>query len=248
MPKLGFSMEQGTVVQWIKNVGERVDRGQVVVLVHSEKVEYEVEALGSGKLVRILAESGAECPPGNLLGVIAEDGDDIEVFVQEYQPEPVEGQAEQPPLITENAEPLPLSNLETTEVRASPRARKLAAEKNLDIASVAAEVPGKRVTEDDVVHFLERHGTARSDGPRVMARIPLKGLRGEIARRMLTSCQSSAMVALSMPVDFYAAEELHRRFSAVTYQDIVMRAVALELRAKPRLNSEIGRASCRERV
>jgi pyruvate dehydrogenase E2 component (dihydrolipoamide acetyltransferase) len=236
MPKLGFSMEQGTVVQWLKSPGDRVERGEAVVLVHSEKVEYEVEAQGSGTLLRILAEPGTECPPGYLLGIIAEDGEAIEAFLRNYHGEAALQEDARVQVASTTA---PLARTEVAEVRASPRARKLAAEKNVELAALAAEVPGHRISENDVLRFLERHAVGPPSDSCVLKRIPLVGLRGEIASRMLGSWQSAAMVALSMPVDFSAAERLRQDAPAASYQDIVMRATALELRADPRLNSAI---------
>jgi len=243
MPKLGFSMEQGTVVQWLKSAGDRVERGEAVVLIHSEKVEYEVEAQSSGKLLRILAEPGTEGPPGYLLGIIAEDGEDIEDFLRNYQPEAAlqeEARAQAgAQAAAEASTTAHAARTEVAEARASPRARKLAAEKNVDLAALAAELPGNRISEDDVLRFLERHAIGLPTASRILKRIPLVGLRGEIASRMLGSWQSAAMVALSMPVDFSAPERLRQTAPAASYQDIVMRATALELRADPRLNSAI---------
>ena len=84
MPKLGFSMERGTVVEWLKHEGDPITVGEPVVLIESEKVQCEVEALGAGTLRRILVAPGAECPPGQLLGVIAHQQEDIDAFLQEY--------------------------------------------------------------------------------------------------------------------------------------------------------------------
>jgi pyruvate dehydrogenase E2 component (dihydrolipoyllysine-residue acetyltransferase) len=238
MPKLGFSMEQGTVVQWLKGAGDRVERGEPVVLIHSEKVEYEVEAQGSGKLLRILAEPSAECPPGHLLGIIAEDGEDIEAFLRNYQAEAA-WEEDGAPAIAGGLTTAAPDRSQVGEVRASPRARKLAAEKNVDLATLAAESSGKRIGEDDVLRFLERQAIGSSGASRVLKRIPLAGMRGEIASRMLASWQSSAAVGLSMRVDFFKAERLRQSEQRISYQDIVMRATALELRADPRLNSAI---------
>lgn len=238
MPKLGFSMEQGTVVQWMKNAGERVERGDIVVLVHSEKVEFEVEAQGSGKLLRILADSGTDCPPGHLLGIIADDGDDVDTFLKGYRPEEtleIDSEEQQPRLRHTGGEQV---RAEVAEVRASPRARKLAAEHQIDLTSVAAAAPGKRITEADVLAFVdstELHGRA----PLVMQRIPLTGTRGEIAKRMVASSQSAAMVAISMYVNFSAAQQLREVNPGVSPLDLLIRATALELRANPRLNSAI---------
>lgn len=72
MPKLGLTMEVGSVVRWLKNEGDRVEKGEVIVVVETEKVEYEVESPASGILKSIIAKPEIEYPVGELLAVIEE--------------------------------------------------------------------------------------------------------------------------------------------------------------------------------
>ena len=233
-------MERGTVVQWLKSVGEAVKQGEPVVLIDSEKVAYEVEALGSGKLRQILAEAGTECPPGHLLGVIAQEGEDVEAFLQSYAPAVASEETTETSVTgapeTPTSTPAPV---QAPEVKASPRARKLAAERRVDLAQVAGLHPGKRITEEDVIRFLEQQAGSPVAGPRLLKRVPLAGMRREIASRMLSSWQSAPMVAVAMPVDFLKAEHLRQRSPGISHQDVILRAVALELRRNPALNSAL---------
>jgi pyruvate dehydrogenase E2 component (dihydrolipoamide acetyltransferase) len=77
MPQLGLTMEMGTVLQWLKQEGEKVEKGQPVVLIQTDKVEYEVESPATGTLLKAVAAAGAELPIGSLMGVIGEPGEDV---------------------------------------------------------------------------------------------------------------------------------------------------------------------------
>ncbi|MBX6396339.1 MAG: 2-oxo acid dehydrogenase subunit E2, partial [Alicyclobacillaceae bacterium] len=72
MPKLGMAMENGTVVAWLKQVGEPVEKGEVVVQVQSEKIEYDVESPASGVLIDIVVPEGGTVPYGTVIGYIGE--------------------------------------------------------------------------------------------------------------------------------------------------------------------------------
>ena len=77
MPQLGLTMETGTILQWLKAVGDTVKKGQPVVLIQTDKVEYEVESPAAGTLLKVAAQEGAELPVGSLMAVLGDPGEDI---------------------------------------------------------------------------------------------------------------------------------------------------------------------------
>ncbi|MEK6717732.1 MAG: biotin/lipoyl-containing protein [candidate division NC10 bacterium] len=77
MPQLGLTMEKGTILQWLKAEGDTVQKGQPVVLIQTEKVEYEVEAPGAGMLLKVVAKEGMELPVGSLMGILGQSGEDV---------------------------------------------------------------------------------------------------------------------------------------------------------------------------
>ena len=81
MPQLGLTMEKGTILQWLKAEGDKVEKGQPVVLIQTEKVEYEVEAPGAGMLLKVVAKEGAELPVGSLMGILGQPGEDVSGLV-----------------------------------------------------------------------------------------------------------------------------------------------------------------------
>lgn len=77
VPQLGLTMETGTILQWLKAEGDSVEKGKPVVVIQTDKVEYEVEAPVAGTLLTIAAKEGTELPVGSCMGVIGQPGEDI---------------------------------------------------------------------------------------------------------------------------------------------------------------------------
>jgi pyruvate/2-oxoglutarate dehydrogenase complex dihydrolipoamide acyltransferase (E2) component len=74
MPNLGYDMEQGRIQSWLKAVGDRVERGEPIAEIETDKTTVEMEAMGSGTLVEILCEAGSDAPVGAAIAVIETDG------------------------------------------------------------------------------------------------------------------------------------------------------------------------------
>ena len=77
VPQLGLTMETGTILQWVKAEGDTVEKGQPVVVIQTDKVEYEVEAPVAGTLLKIAAKEGTELPVGSLMAIIGAPGEDL---------------------------------------------------------------------------------------------------------------------------------------------------------------------------
>lgn len=156
MPKLGQTMEKGTIVQWLKGEGDPVARGDVLFELESDKAVLEEEARAEGVLRKILIEAGQEVPVLTPVAIIAEPDEDIEdLLTGAKEPQEVsETEAEEAEIQVEEFE------AETVEERerifASPRARKLAREQNVDLARIEGSGPRGRIVEADVEEFLAR--------------------------------------------------------------------------------------------
>src|SRR3990172_2076376 len=81
MPQLGLTMEKGTILQWLRAEGETVQKGQPVVLIQTEKVEYEVEAPATGTLLKVIAKEEMELPVGGLMGILGQPGEDVSALL-----------------------------------------------------------------------------------------------------------------------------------------------------------------------
>jgi pyruvate dehydrogenase E2 component (dihydrolipoyllysine-residue acetyltransferase) len=222
LPRLGQGMESGTIVKWLKSEGEKVEKGEPLYELDTDKVTQEVEADASGVLLKIAIAEG-EVEVGKTIAVIGEQGEEIAASGSD------DGQAESSPAPAreEEREREPEASAQTTEikqpapsgdgrVKASPLARRIARERGVDLGSVAGTGPEGRVVAEDV----ER--TAASAAPRpaapVAAVAPTEGveveqlssMRKTIARR-LTEAWQAPVFQLSLSVDMGRALDLRRR-------------------------------------
>jgi pyruvate dehydrogenase E2 component (dihydrolipoamide acetyltransferase) len=91
MPKLGFDMASGTLVNWVKDIGDAVNKGDILVEVETDKATVEVEAFASGILKGIFAEEGAIVPVGALIGVIASEDEQVDLDALDFACGPTYG-------------------------------------------------------------------------------------------------------------------------------------------------------------
>jgi len=164
MPVLGETMNEGTVVEWLKQEGQPVRRGEVLFTVESDKATLEVEAPADGFLRQILVPAGTTVPVLTVVGLITRTADEpLEESANRQIGEPANQQigksANQQAI---SAPPLPLSPsplpprppAPAARLFASPRARKLAREKGIDLALVSGSGPDGRIVERDVAAYL----------------------------------------------------------------------------------------------
>jgi pyruvate dehydrogenase E2 component (dihydrolipoamide acetyltransferase) len=166
MPKLGFDMREGTLVRWVKNEGEPVNKGEVLAEIETDKATVEVESFFSGTVLRHLVEQGAVVPVGQPIAVIGQPGEKVEVpaaTVEAPAAEPTPSAPADQTAISEIEAAAP-SGEELEEgketvlpggVRASPLARRLAEESGLDLRTVKGSGPRGRITRKDVEAALQ---------------------------------------------------------------------------------------------
>ncbi len=193
MPRLDIDMEKGSVVEWRKREGEPVQAGEVVALVMSEKVTYEVESPASGTLARILVEPEVEVPIGTPIAVVAEPGDepsDVERAVEEAR-RALEGILKPPGAPERPAPVLPTPEMPEAapevrrRVKITPAARRLAEQYGLDITKIRGSGPGGRITKQDVLRAIEEL-RAR---PAAYREVKLTGIRRLTAEKMSRAWQ-----------------------------------------------------------
>ena len=169
MPKLSEAMETGKVIKWLRNEGDRVQSGDIVAEIETDKADVEMEAFGAGVLRKIVVPAGERAPVGSLIGVIAEPGEDIApVLAEAGGPSPA---AKAPPAVSPApAAPVPKSVAPAAapapavssaaaavpaapvaeRLRVSPLARKVAAQAGLDLRLIQGTGPGGRIIRRDV--------------------------------------------------------------------------------------------------
>jgi pyruvate dehydrogenase E2 component (dihydrolipoamide acetyltransferase) len=212
MPKLGFDMAEGTLVRWVKNEGENVNKGDVLAEIETDKATVEVESSASGVVRKLLVEAGSIVPIGDPIAIVGAADEKIGEGTKVVEPkaekkteasEAGKPKAEAAPPPAPKAAPVaqPAALVEEGPVKASPLARKIARDNKVDLSSVQGTGPGGRVVRKDVEAALER-GPQTTDrrpqaivsGPSSVVAISQEDqtiqptrLRQAIARRMTES-------------------------------------------------------------
>jgi len=189
LPQLGLTMTEGTVIRWLKREGDPVEKDEPVVEIETDKVTMEVEAKAAGVMGPILVSEGGAAAIGAVLGYILEPGEEAPDQIPM-----VSGAAPATAIAPgEQAQPRPASQRQRGRIVASPRARRLAYERDIDLAQIEASGPGGRIVEADVRWYVDKVAAA---APRVtptaqrMARalevdlseVEGTGLRGRIVK------------------------------------------------------------------
>ncbi len=231
MQKLSWTMDEGKIVRWLKKEGEPVAKGEELLEVETEKVNVALESPGSGVLRKKFYDVGETVPVGALVGVIADPNESIDEVV-------VESSAKALPVIREvsvAAPPGPGQIQRTEEVVASPRARRLAREKGLDLSTIKGSGPSGRIVEEDILRAMQ-HAEPSGFPFTVLNTIQLTGLRKIISDRMLSSAQTKAQVTITTEVDMTEGVDVREK-SNVTFNDLIISAVAMTLKEHRVLNS-----------
>lgn len=158
MPALSSTMTEGKIVSWLKSPGDKVSKGETVLVVESDKADMDVESFYDGYLATILVEAGQEAPVGATIAFIAETEAEIEQAKQKATQETT-NQVEVTEVITtenitenliESVEEEAITPINTGRIIASPRAKKLAKELNIELSSLKGSGPNGRIVASDV--------------------------------------------------------------------------------------------------
>jgi pyruvate dehydrogenase E2 component (dihydrolipoamide acetyltransferase) len=227
MPRLSLTMKMGSVVQWFKKEGDHVEKGEPIVEVLSEKVTYDVEAPASGVLRKILAEEGMDLPVDATLAFIASP--DEELPESEIEATPSVN------LVEEVAKAEKEGGAVKERVSASPAAKRLAREQNIDLTQVQGTGPEGRIVEEDVRRCIEGQLEL---APRVKEELPLMGIRKTTADRVAFSFRTAPHSFIIMDVDMKNAGKLREKTGA-SYTAILVLASAEALRENPTVNATL---------
>lgn len=256
MPKLGMAMKEGTVSVWNKQVGDFIEKGELIASINSEKIEMEIESPAEGVVLEIIVREGQGVPPGTVICYIGQAGEKIVEVERNLQTAKTEAAV----AVTEveQATP-PIQAVTKDRVKISPVARKMAEAAGVDIEQIRGTGPGGRITKEDVLKAIEefartvhevrdeeQSNNRLSHHSDSMQRLPVTGMRRVIAERMQSSLQTSAQLTLTMKVDVtdlivmqkQAAETVHTHYETkLTITDFIARAVVLSLQQHKQMNS-----------
>jgi pyruvate dehydrogenase E2 component (dihydrolipoamide acetyltransferase) len=269
MPSLGHTMEKGKVIEWLKQEGQTVSKGEPLLVVETDKVVTEVEAPADGIVLKILVQPDEERPIGATLALLAAPGEALSEadMRQLLAAETPSVAALAVPAASVASPPSAAPMRDTGErVKISPIARKLAEELGIDTASLQGSGPGGRITKEDVLRVAEAGQAAPPAAPAPVAAgspvtsvpaatrlsvsrtVPLTGMRGRVAERMLQSWNTIPRVTEVMQVDMSATVAFREAMLGqweqqyglrISLNDMITKAVATALARHPRLNATL---------
>ena len=259
MPKLGLTMEEGLIARWLRSEGDAVKKGEALLVIETEKITYDIEA-PTGGILHIVRQAGETVAVASPVAVVAATQEDYSQAVAGAAPAPaaavaVDARPAGGPTVGAARTAAGVRE-ESGGVRASPLARRLAAEAGLDLAALKGTGPGGRISREDVEAAVAARGAAstRAEAPapapapaKVLEVRRLSPMRRTIAARLAGSLREMAQLTVMAEVDMSQArtlrEELHRDGAAegsrITYTDMVVKLCALALKAHPVLNSTL---------
>ena len=254
MPALSPTMTEGTLAKWLKAEGDTIEAGEPIVEIETDKATMEVEAIEDGTLGKIVVSEGVENVAVNtVIGVMLAEGEDaaaLEAIVIEA-PAP---RAPVPAVTPEAAEAAPApapAARDGQRVKASPLARKMAAQAGIDLGTLTGSGPKGRIVKVDIeaaVGGAPTAAAAPAAAPSVPAvgaytEVPLSNIRKTIARRLTESKQTIPHYYLSVDCELDRLLALRKELNArdegfkLSVNDFVIRAVALALRKVPEANA-----------
>ena len=266
MPRLSDTMEEGTVASWLKQVGDAVEEGDILAEIETDKATMEFESFFSGTLLHIGIQVGETAAVDTLLAIIGPEGTDVAAILaasattpKQTASEPTavaaavqtEIPVETHPVAAAVATPTPVTTI-NGRLMASPLAKKIAKEKGIDLNLVTGTGESGRIVKRDVEQFSPAAAVTAAPaqaavfvpaGQEKQEEIPNSQMRKTIAKRLGASKFSAPHYYLSVEFDMDAAIAFRKQYNSIpdtkiSFNDIVVKAVALALKAHPQVNSQ----------
>jgi pyruvate dehydrogenase E2 component (dihydrolipoamide acetyltransferase) len=177
MPKLGFDMAEGVLVRWVKQVGETINKGDVLAEIETDKATVEVESAFSGVVLQHLVDPGTSVPVNDPIAVVGAEGEQLPVSSEQssVSSEQLSVSSEQAPAVERTGEPekqkiepvapSQIENQKSGILKASPLAKKIARERGVDLRAVVGSGPGGRIVRRDIESVIGRQSSVSSAQP-----------------------------------------------------------------------------------
>ena len=251
MPKFGMTMTEGTLTTWNKKEGERIEVGELLFQVETDKLSNDVEANDAGTVRKLLAQEGDIIKCLKPVAIIAGVDEDISSLLNESS-EGIESEEQSNIKVPEKkSEETKSENIKSGRVKASPLAKKMALKMNIDITLVEGTGPQGRITTEDVQKYIENSrnkpevsqvASKALENNYAEERIPMSSMRKVISARMLESCSISPTVTFNIKVDTSSLKKIRNALKdvcKVTYTDLLVKIVSKVLLQYPLFNCSV---------
>ena len=268
MPRLSDTMEEGTVASWLKKVGDKVEEGDILAEIETDKATMEFESFYAGTLLHIGIQEGEGAPVDSLLAIIGPEGTDVNAVLAAQASgagsaaaEPTASSEEKAEVVQEQASTV-VSSGSTTRILASPLAKKMAADKGVDLSQVTGSGENGRIVKKDIENFSPASQTvapvetAVAATPEGTALLPMTLPAGEESRQEVKNSQMRKVIAkrlseskfsaphyyLTIEVDMENAKASRSQINnlpetKVSFNDMVLKACAMALKKHPQVNT-----------
>lgn len=262
MPRLSDTMTEGVIASWVKNIGDTVKKGDLLAEIETDKATMELESYKNGTLLYVGAKAGEKIAVNDLLCIIGEKGKvDVDAIVAAVKSGGTAPTASQPAAETatvdsgaaEESHSAANESSSNGRVKASPLAKKLAAEKGIDLKLVQGTGDGGRIVKSDVDSYTPKAEsksqqstkpatTSSSAGTVSFDEVPVSQMRKVIAKRLAESKFSAPHFYLTMAIDMDNAVASRAKLNEVSkvkisFNDLVLKACAVALKQHPAVNS-----------
>lgn len=249
MPKLSDTMTEGVVAKWHKKVGDKVTSGEILADIETDKATMEFESFEDGYLLHIGIEQGGKAAVDSVLAVIGEKNADFKALLDAVPQQTIvykqektivsDAQPEVKVVKAEESKPIQLSE---NRIKASPLARKMAAERNINLSLVKGTGDGGRVTKFDIENFNGSVSSSSFVGVEKYTEVPLSQMRKTIARRLGESKFNAPHFYLTVEIDMENAINTRNSINSIegvkiSFNDLIIKAASMALKKHPNVNS-----------
>ena len=237
MPALSPAQETGILIEWFKEEGDLIEKGEPLMEVETDKANVEVEATTTGILANITVNLGDEIPVGKVIALILADGESVTESKKEYSSSETKvSEEDTAQLQTTISNPLdPSANLPTNKIVASPKVRQYAKMEGIDLSFIKGSGPNGVILMEDVLVNQSSTETEENDIP------TSKGWR-LMADRLTESWSSAPHFNLVRHLDVsnlvtYKKQVQEKNSNRLTYTDLLIKLVSITLKEHPRINA-----------
>ena len=250
MPKMSDTMEEGIISSWLKKVGDKVNSGDILAEVETDKATMELESYDDGVLLHIGVKNGESVPVNDVIAIIGEKGENIKEILKEEEAKEEETKEKE----AKEEETITIPEIDDISkdkrLKASPLAKKIAEEKGINLTNIKGSGDGGRIIKKDIEENKEIISTQNSTniilpktiGEESFDEIPISQMRKTISKRLSESKFSSPHFYITMEINMDNCIEGRKKINEtsevkISFNDIIIKATAAALRKHPMINS-----------
>jgi len=260
MPRLSDTMTEGTVASWLKKVGEKIDEGDILAEIETDKATMEFESFHQGTLLYVGIKEGETAPVDSILAIIGEKGTDVTNVIASLKNKAispdktadVKPNTAAPAVKIDETKATVITQKSTTNANgrivASPLAKKLANEKNIDLQHISGTGEGGRIIKRDIENYTPGAGVHTNlpfvpKSQESYEEVANSQMRKVIARRLGESKFNAPHYYLNVEFNMDNAVAFRTQYNSIpdtkiSFNDMIVKATALALKLHPQVNSQ----------